>query len=117
MNGKVEPFSNCPRFFPAIVQSRLHRGETMRSPAILAAAILLIGSSACGYAQTKTPPAPSKGASEFSPGHEMKDSATKDSRGASEFSPGDRMKDTNTTGRAASEFSPGDRMNDTRTKR
>ena len=91
----------------------------MKKATLLAAVILLIGSSACGYAQTKGSTGTSRGASEFSPGDQMKDKGgpTKGSRGASEYSPGDRMKDTGTTGRGASEFSPGDQKNDTRTRR
>jgi hypothetical protein len=91
----------------------------MRSVTLLAATALLVGSTACGYAQTKgttTSPGSSRGASEFSPGDQMRDHGgpTRGSRGASEFSPGDQMKDRGTTGRGASEFSPGDRMNDKR---
>jgi hypothetical protein len=97
----------------------------MKKITVLAAAVLLIGSSACGYAAPKGVSGDTggvKGASEFSPGDQMKDSGgpRKGSRGASEFSPGDKMKDSGgaTTGsRGASEFSPGDRMNDTRKKR
>jgi len=90
----------------------------MRKLTLLAAALLL-ASTAGGYAGPKGP-GNAGGASQFSPGDQMRDSGgpTKGSRGASEFSPGDRMKDTTgTAGRGASEFSPGDRMNDTRKKR
>ncbi len=86
------------------------------------AAVLLLASTASGYAAPKggSNAGNAGGASEFSPGDQMRDRGgpTKGSRGASEFSPGDRKKDTTgTTGRGASEFSPGDRMNDTRKKR
>ena len=91
----------------------------MRRVTLLAAAALLVASTACGYAQTKgttTSPGSSRGASEFSPGDQMRDRGrpTRGSRGASEFSPGDQMRDRGTTGRGASEFAPGDRMNDKR---
>jgi hypothetical protein len=78
----------------------------MRKATLLAAGIL-IASSVCGYAGPR-------GASEFSPGDQMRDSGR---RGASEFSPGDRMRDSggpHRGSRGASEFSPGDRMNDMR---
>ena len=91
----------------------------MRKLTLLAAALLL-ASTACGYAAPKGSNAGNAGgASQFSPGDQMRDSGgpTKGSRGASEFSPGDRMKDTTGTSRGASEFSPGDRMNDIRKKR
>jgi len=89
----------------------------------LLATALLLASSAIGYAAPKggsNTGSNAGGASEFSPGHQMRDrdGPTKGSRGASEFSPGDRMRDTGgTSGRGASEFSPGDQMNDTRKKR
>ncbi len=88
----------------------------------LVAAALLLASSASGYAAPKGSgnTGNAGGASEFSPGDQMRDRGgpTKGSRGASEFSPGDRMRDTGgTSGRGASEFSPGDQMNDTRKKR
>jgi hypothetical protein len=91
----------------------------MRSVTLLAATVLMVASTACGYAQTKgttTSPGSSRGASEFSPGDQMRDRGgpKRGSRGASEFSPGDQMKDRGTSGRGASEFSPGDRMNDKR---
>jgi hypothetical protein len=93
----------------------------MRSVTLLAATVLMVASTACGYAQTKgtaTSPGSSRGASEYSPGDQMRDRGgpTQGSRGASEYSPGDQMKDRSksTTGRGASEFSPGDRMNDKR---
>jgi hypothetical protein len=85
----------------------------MKKMTVLAAALLL-ASSASGYA------APKGGASEFSPGDQMRDRGgpTQGSRGASEFSPGDRMRDTGgTVGRGASEFSPGDQKNDKRKKK
>ncbi len=79
--------------------------------AILVTAALLIGASPA-FAQK------SKGASEFSPGDQMRDSRTPTTKGASEFAPGDRMRDQGTTGmsKGASEMSPGDRMNDRRKK-
>jgi hypothetical protein len=91
----------------------------MRSVTLLAATVLMVASTACGYAQTKgttTSPGSSRGASKFSPGDQMRDRGgpKRGSRGASEFSPGDQMKDRGTSGRGASEFSPGDRMNDKR---
>jgi hypothetical protein len=66
----------------------------MKKITLLAAAILLVGSSACGYAQTKGSTGTSRGASEYSPGDQMRDKGgpTKGSRGASEYSPGDQMK-------------------------
>jgi hypothetical protein len=82
----------------------------------LFAAALLLASSVSGYAAPKSN---AGGASEFSPGDQMRDSGgpKKGSRGASEFSPGDQMRDSGgpTRGsRGASEFSPGDQMNDRR---
>jgi hypothetical protein len=79
--------------------------------AVLVAAALVIGASPA-FAQK------SKGASEFSPGDQMRDSRTQTTKGASEFAPGDRMRDQGTTGmsKGASELSPGDRMNDRRKK-
>jgi hypothetical protein len=76
---------------------------------VIATAILLGTSTFAAAAQ--------KGASGFSPGHEMQSSPS-GSKGASEFSPGDRMQDKGTTGmsKGASELSPGDRMNDQRKK-
>jgi hypothetical protein len=89
----------------------------MRKLTLLATALLL-ASTATGYAASKGA-GNAGGASEFSPGDQMRDTGgpKRGSRGASEFSPGDRMKDTTGTSRGASEFSPGDRMNDTRKKR
>lgn len=78
----------------------------MRKATLLAAAILIV-SSVFGQAAPR-------GASQFTPGEQMRDSGR---RGASEFSPGDRMRDTggpHRGSRGASEFSPGDRMNDMR---
>jgi len=87
----------------------------------LVAAAILLASTAGGFAQSKGSGSTggSKGASEFSPGDQMRDKGgpTRGSRGASEFTPGDQMRDKGTTGRGsrgASEFSPGDRMNDKR---
>lgn len=94
--------------------------EHMRRITAIAATAFLVASSACGYAQTKgttTSPGSSRGASEFSPGDQMRDRGgpTPGSRGASEFSPGDQKRDQGMTGQGgASEFSPGDRMNDKR---
>ncbi|SDJ83064.1 MULTISPECIES: hypothetical protein [Bradyrhizobium] len=79
--------------------------------AVLVTAALLIGASPA-FAQK------SKGASEFSPGDQMRDSRTQTTKGASEYAPGDRMKEPGTTGmsKGASELSPGDKMNDRRKK-
>jgi hypothetical protein len=87
----------------------------MKKMAVLAAAALL----ALSTTANAGPKGGGAGASQFSPGDQMRDSGgpIKGSRGASEFSPGDRMRDSSgTTGRGASEFSPGDQMNDTRKK-
>lgn len=92
----------------------------MRGITLFAATALMVASTACGYAQTKgttTSPGTSRGASEFSPGDQMRDRGgpTPGSRGASEFSPGDQKRDSGMTGRGgASGFSPGDKMNDKR---
>ena len=82
----------------------------MNKTIVIATAILLGTSTFAAAAQ--------KGASGFSPGHEMQSSPSGSSKGASEFSPGDRMQDKGTTGmsKGASELSPGDRMNDRRKK-
>jgi hypothetical protein len=79
--------------------------------AVLIAAALVIGASPA-FAQK------SKGASELSPGDQMRDSRTQTTKGASEYAPGTRMKEPGTTGmsKGASELSPGDRMNDQRKK-
>jgi Spy/CpxP family protein refolding chaperone len=69
-----------------------------------AAALILIGSSALGYAAEP-------GASGYSPGDKMHDSG-KGSRGASKYAPGHAQKGT----RGASENSPGDKMNYARHK-
>ena len=60
----------------------------MTKIALIAAAVIVIGSSAVGYAQTSGSAATTKGASEFSPGDQMRDRGgpTKGSRGASEYS-------------------------------
>ncbi len=89
----------------------------MKKMTILAAAVVLIAASACGYAAPRG--TVGMGASEFSPGDQMRDSGgpRQGSRGASEFSPGDRMRDLGGPrrgARGASEFSPGDQMNDKR---
>ena len=94
----------------------------MKKTVLLTAAALLIASSAVGYAQSRGTGSmgTTRGASEFSPGDQMRDSGgpKPGARGASEFSPGDRMRDSGTTGRGsrrgASEFAPGDKMNDKR---
>ena len=82
----------------------------MNKTIVIATAILVGTSTFAAAAQ--------KGASGFSPGHEMQSSPSGSSKGASEFSPGDRMQDKGTTGmsKGASELSPGDRMNDRRKK-
>ena len=79
---------------------------------IAIATALLLGTASFAFAQKSGTTSP--GASQYSPGHEMK--KTKTGPGASELSPGDRMHDTGTVGRSkgASELSPGDRMNDKR---
>jgi hypothetical protein len=86
---------------------------------LLAAAVLLMGSSIYGYAAPKGGGSVGQGASEFSPGDQMRDAGgpKPGARGASEFSPGDRMRDAGGPkkgARGASEFSPGDKMNDKR---
>jgi len=92
----------------------------MKKIALFAAAALLAGSSVYGYAAPKgTGGTDARGASEFSPGDQMRDAGgpKKGARGASEFSPGDRMRDAGGPKkgtRGASEFSPGDKMNDAR---
>jgi hypothetical protein len=93
----------------------------MHKLSIIAAAALLIGSSAISFAA-----GPKPGASGSAPGTQMNSTTTPENRGsargASELSPGDRMNDarSNTTGSAktkgASELSPGDKMNDKRGK-
>ena len=89
----------------------------MNKTLIIAAAVMLIGSSTLSFAGPVT-----KGASGSAPGTQMNDSNSTSSRGASELSPGDRMKDSSTTGmsrgatKGASEFTPGDKMNDARKK-
>lgn len=89
--------------------------DDMKSVTLIAV-VLLLSSSAGGYAASRN----LGGASEFSPGDQMRDRGgpTLGSRGASEFSPGDRRRDTSgTIGRGASEFAPGDQKNDLRRKR
>lgn len=82
----------------------------MKTVLILAATVLLIGSSSASFAQ-------SKGASGLTPHTQMQNSPTPTSRGASEFTPGDRKNDMTTgSAKGASEYSPGDRMNDARNK-
>jgi hypothetical protein len=85
----------------------------------LIAVVAIIGLSSACYAEPKGAsgtPGATRGASEFSPGDQMKDKGTT-GRGASEFAPGDRMRDAGGPkkgARGASEFSPGDQMNDKR---
>lgn len=91
----------------------------MRKMTVIAAAALLAGSVTYGYAAPKGHGSTGQGASELSPGDQMRDSGgpKKGARGASEFSPGDQMRDSGGPkpgARGASEFSPGDKMNDTR---
>jgi hypothetical protein len=81
----------------------------MNKIAILAASALLVGTCAAALAG-------SKGASSFSPGHEMKTQTTPTTKGASEFTPADQKKDAGTTTKGASEFTPGDKKNDARKK-
>jgi hypothetical protein len=88
----------------------------MKKITLIAASLLLVVSSAVGYAGPRGGGG-TKGASGFSPGDQMKDLGTKTTRGASEFSPGDQMKDLGTkTTKGASEFTPGDKMIDLRKK-
>ncbi len=98
------------------------RRRSMRKFALIAAA-LLIGSAGSALAQKgmsgSNGMGGARGASEFSPGDQMRDAGgpRKTVRGASEFSPGDRMRDAGgpkKTTRGASEFTPGDQMNDRR---
>ena len=65
----------------------------MKIITLLAAAALLAGSSAFGYAASKGSNA-TGGASEYSPGDEMRDSGGPGTgaQGASEYSPGDEMR-------------------------
>ena len=90
----------------------------MKKTLIIAAAVMLIGSSGLCFAGSSG----TKGASGSAPGTQMNNSGASTSRGASELSPGDRMKDSRTTGmsrgatKGASEFTPGDKMNDARKK-
>jgi hypothetical protein len=79
--------------------------------------VAIIGLSSACYAEPKGAsgtPGTARGASEFSPGDQMKDKGTT-GRGASEFAPGDHMRDAGGPkkgARGASEFSPGDQMKD-----
>jgi hypothetical protein len=89
----------------------------MKKATLLAAAVLIIGSTAYGQAAPKGSSPGTNGASEFSPGDKMRDAGgpKPGARGASEFAPGDKMKDSGGPkkgARGASEFSPGDKMND-----
>ena len=84
----------------------------MKTVSIIAATILLIGSSSASFAQSKT-----NGASGLTPHTQMQNSPPTTSKGASEFTPGDRKNDMTTgSAKGASEYSPGDRMNDARNK-
>lgn len=93
----------------------------MKKLSIIAAAALLIGSSAMSFAAGPTP-----GGSGSAPGTQMNSTTTPENRGAargvSELSPGDKMNDarSTTTGSAktkgASEYNPGNKMNDKRGK-
>jgi hypothetical protein len=84
---------------------------TKKTTLVFAIAALLGGTSLCLAGGNKG------GASNLTPGDQMKDQGTKPTKGASEFSPGDRMKDSTTTPKSgASDFTPGDRMNDKRKK-
>jgi hypothetical protein len=91
---------------------------SMHKSGLIAAAIIIGLASVC-YAGPKGAsgtPGATRGASEFSPGDQMRDKGTT-GRGASEFTPGDRMRDAGRPkkgARGASEFSPGDQMNDKR---
>src|SRR5262249_21911401 len=69
--GVAETFFRCEGFF--LSQSK---EELMRSATLLAATVLMVASTAYGYAQTKgttTSPGSSRGASEYSPGDQMRD--------------------------------------------
>ena len=84
----------------------------MKTVSIIAATVLLLGSSASSFAQSKT-----HGASGFTPHTQMQNSTTPTTRGASEFTPGDKKNDMTTgSAKGASEYSPGDKMNDARNK-
>ncbi len=67
----------------------------MKKITVITASALLAVSSAAGFAAPKSKGATktTKGASEFSPGDQMKDLGTKTTKGASDFSPGDTMND------------------------
>jgi hypothetical protein len=82
---------------------------TMNKIAVLAASALLAGTCAVALAG-------SKGASSFSPGHQMQaPSAPPTTKGASQLSPGDQLRDlTSKPANGASQFSPGDIKNDIR---
>ena len=82
----------------------------MQAQIVIAAAVLM-ATSAVVTAQPK-----SRGASEFTPGDQMHDSA-RATAGASQYSPGHEMKKQGKTLKGASEFSPGDHKNDLRSKK
>lgn len=89
----------------------------MKKMALLTVAVL-VGSAIYASAAPKGGTV-GRGASESSPGDQMRDAGgpKPGARGASEFSPGDRMRDAGGPkpgARGASEFSPGDKMNDKR---
>jgi hypothetical protein len=98
----ASPFAAAGKFEDSLMME-----TTMNKIAILAASALLAGTCAVALAG-------SKGASSFSPGHQMQaPSAPPTTKGASEFSPGDQMKDLSTKpANGASGFSPGDQKND-----
>ena len=93
----------------------LAEGYSNMKKTIAVTAALLLGTATFALAQNRGG-STSPGASQYSPGHEMKGSKSSNGPGASEYSPGDQMRDKGTTGRSkgASEYSPGDRMNEKR---
>src|SRR5262245_58224724 len=72
------------------------RGKGMKKLTIAAAVLLTTASLASAQMNRSGGATTSRGASQLSPGHEMKNSKTNSGPGASEFSPGDRMRDQGT---------------------
>jgi hypothetical protein len=81
----------------------------MKKITVIGATVLLATSSTVAFAG-------SKGASSFSPGHQMQGQTTPTTKGASQFTPGDQMKDLGSTTKGASGFTPGDQKNDAKKK-
>src|ERR1700724_2699648 len=113
------PDKNEPLICPTLgLATQTMETRDMKKTLIIAAAVMLIGSSGLSFAGSSG----TKGASGSAPGTQMNNSGASTSRGAAELSPGDRMKDSRTTGmsrgaaKGASEFTPGDKMNDARKK-